>query len=400
VSGRGRHANWARSRGRSASAVGLDDQTGEASRAERRRQRMSKRLVICCDGTWNRPDQRDRGSGSPTNVAKVALGVARQDSRGDRQLLFYQAGVGTRRFERLRGGAFGVGLSRNVRDCYRFLVESYQPGDQLYLFGFSRGAFTARSTAGLVRNAGILRAENADRIEDAYRLYRARGSRAHPRGIEAQIFRRMYSHEESDIHFVGVWDTVGSLGIPLAPPFMNRRWGFHDTSLSSHVRHAYQALAIGEKRKPFRPTTWKQQDHAAEQKLEQVWFAGVHCDVGGGYQEPELAEIPLLWMVERARECGLAFEPDHFVSRAEGIEDERRRLGKDLAPDALGRIHQSYKGVYRLLGPRQRALAEPDRSALASSAVRRRRESADYLPAELDDYVAAGGPIASVKDAT
>lgn len=360
---------------------------------------MAKRLVVCCDGTWNRPDQRDRGSGSPTNVSKLALGVAPEGSEGARQLLFYQQGVGTRRFERFRGGAFGAGLSRNVCDCYRFLVESYEPGDEIYLFGFSRGAFTARSTVGLVRNAGILRPEHVDRIEEAYDLYRARESRSHPRGIEAQIFRRMYSHaEQDDIRFVGVWDTVGALGIPLAPPFVNRRWGFHDTTLSSHVRFAYQALAIDEQRKPFLPTVWQQQGDAAGQTLEQVWFAGAHCDVGGGYREPELAEIALLWMVERARACGLAFEPEQFVVRGDGLDEERRRLGRDLAPDALGTIHDSYKGVYRLLGPHRRSLTEPDRSAVASSAVRRRRESSDYAPPGLDDYLDADRPIASVQD--
>lgn len=354
--------------------------------------------MVCCDGTWNRPDQPAGGSSSPTNVAKLALGVAREDSKGTLQLLFYQQGVGTRRFERVRGGAFGVGLSRNVRECYRFIVESYQPGDELYLFGFSRGAFTARSTAGLLRNSGILRPEHVGRIDDAYRLYRVRGSRTHPRGIEAQLFRRMYSHEETDIRFIGVWDTVGSLGIPLAPPLLNRRWGFHDTTLSSHVRFAYQALAIDEKRKPFRPTVWKQQPDAGGQTLEQMWFAGVHSDVGGGYREPELAEIALLWMVERARACGLAFDPDHLVPRSGRIDDARRRLGKDVAPDALGRIHESYKGVYRLAGPHRRSLTEPDGFAVASSADRRRRESADYAPPGLDDYVNADRPIATVQD--
>ena len=360
---------------------------------------MPKRLVVCCDGTWNRPDQP---GGSPTNVSKLALGLARADAEGAGQLLFYQRGVGTRRFERLRGGAFGFGLSRNVQDCYRFLVESYEPGDELYFFGFSRGAFTARSTAGFVRNSGILRREHVDRIEEAYDLYRSRESNTHPTGIEAQIFRQMYSHEgtEEAVHFVGVWDTVGSLGIPLAPPFVNRRWGFHDTTLSSSVRFAYQALAIDERRKPFRPTVWKQQPDATGQTLEQVWFAGVHSDVGGGYPEPELAEIALLWMVERARAAGLEFKPDQFVVRGGVLDEERRRLGKDLAPDALGTIHESYRGVYRLAGPHRRSLDEPDRSAVASSALRRSRESSDYARPAIEKYVAEGGRVVEVADSS
>src|SRR3954454_17620 len=146
-----------------------------------------KRLVVCCDGTWNRPDQTKQGVAAPTNVAKISLALAEEDDAGNPQVLPYEAGVGTRRGERLVGGVFGVGLSRNVQDCYRFLVESYEPGDKLYFFGFSRGAYTARSTVGFVRNSGILRREHIHHIDDAYGLYRSRASRTHPRGIEARI---------------------------------------------------------------------------------------------------------------------------------------------------------------------------------------------------------------------
>ena len=121
---------------------------------------MSKRLVVCCDGTWNTPDQL-----APTNVTKVALAVAPTDSAGHKQLMFYHEGVGTNRWERIWGGAFGFGLSRNVCDTYRFLVQNFEPGDELFFFGFSRGAFTARSTVGLVQNCGILRREHADRLK-------------------------------------------------------------------------------------------------------------------------------------------------------------------------------------------------------------------------------------------
>jgi hypothetical protein len=365
-------------------------------------QAVAKRLVVCCDGTWNRPDQLAGGVAAPTNVTKVALAVVREDTMATGQLLHYEAGVGTRRFERIRGGAFGLGLSRNVRHCYRFLVENYEPGDELYFFGFSRGAFTARSTVGLVRNSGILRAAHVDRIKDAYSLYRSRGQRTHPRGIEAQIFRRMYSHPDPDIHFVGVWDTVGALGIPIDGvrlPWITKRWSFHDTTLSSHVRFAYQALAIDEQRGPFRPTLWEQQQDATGQTLEQLWFAGVHSDVGGGYSDPALAEIPLLWMVERARDCGLAFAPDHFLPRGNGIDTEDRHLGAQIAPNALGAMHDSRKGFYRVLPGYRRPLAA-DRSAVASSAVRRRSEMPDYQPTNLSEYLSAGGAITTVQDGT
>jgi uncharacterized protein (DUF2235 family) len=361
---------------------------------------VPKRLVVCCDGTWNRPDQLADGAAAPTNVTKVALAVSRQDSAGTDQLLHYEAGVGTRQLERIRGGAFGLGLSRNVRDCYRFLVGNYEPGDELYFLGFSRGAFTARSTVGLVRNSGILRAAHADRIKDAYALYRSRSRPAHPRGIEAQIFRRMYSHPGPEIHFVGVWDTVGALGIPIDGvrlPWITNRWAFHDTTLSSHVRFAYQALAIDEQRGPFRPTLWEQQKDAVGQTLEQVWFAGVHSDVGGGYSDQALAEIPLLWMVERARDCGLAFEPDHFLPPTDGIDPETRHLGCQVAPDELGAMHDSRKGFYLQLARYERPLTA-DRAAAASSAVERHAQMPDYQPANLADYLAGGGAVTGAHD--
>ena len=154
---------------------------------------MTKRLVVCCDGTWNTPDQSSAGKATPTNVTKLALAVAPKDGAGVEQRMFYHRGVGTSQYEHILGGGFGYGLGRNVRDTYQFIVENYEPGDELFFFGFSRGAYTARSTAGFVRNSGILRPAYADRIGEAYELYRDRT--VHPRGIEARLFRRTYSFE-------------------------------------------------------------------------------------------------------------------------------------------------------------------------------------------------------------
>ena len=341
---------------------------------------MTKRLVICCDGTWNTPDQP-----APTNVSRVALAVAPADGTGREQRMFYHPGVGTRPGERLWGGAFGFGLSRNVCDAYRFLVRTFEPGDELFLLGFSRGAYTVRSLAGMVRNCGILRPEHDDRIGDAYALYRARGSKTHPRSVAAELFRRSYSHE-TRIRFLGVWDTVGSLGIPLSGlrlvNLVNRRWQFHDTELSSSVDAAYQALAIDERRPPFRPTMWH--PHAtAGQRVEQVWFSGVHSDVGGGYPERELADISLLWMVERAQACGLAFEPGAFA-------------GAELDP--LGPAHESRTGIYKLMRPYVRPLGSVPggHEFAASSAVERHAMIAGYAP-NLGTYLAAGGPVLPVR---
>jgi uncharacterized protein (DUF2235 family) len=365
---------------------------------------MAKRLIVCCDGTWNRPDQIEGGLAAPTNVAKIALAVLRDGQDGVPQLLHYHPGVGTRRWERLRGGAFGFGISRNVRECYRFLVANYEPGDELYLFGFSRGAFTARSLAGLVRNSGILRPEHVDRIPEAYSLYRARRATAKPRGIEAQLFRRMHSHPDQNpmVHFIGVWDTVGSLGIPLDGFFglgrlVNARFGFHDTDLSSRVKYAYQALAIDEERRPFRPTPWTLGSDPAEQRLEQVWFSGAHCDIGGGYRDAALSEIPLLWMADRASGAGLTLDPERLQFSDTEDEDERRITAVCVAPDALGPLHHSRKGFYRLLRAFRRPITPNHLTceAVASSASRRHDQEADYRPPALDDYE---GPIVSVRD--
>ncbi len=365
-----------------------------------------KHLIVCCDGTWNRPDHIDQGVAAPTNVAKISLALADEDSAGNQQLLYYQAGVGTRRSERLLGGAFGVGLSRNVQECYRFLVDNYEPGDKLYFFGFSRGAFTARSTVGLVRNSGILRPGNRDRIKEAYALYRAPDKDSEPSGIAAELFRHTYSHSEIYVDFVGVWDTVGALGIPIdgfRPPLLSRLWTFHDTTLSRYVLNAYHAIAVDERRKPFRPTIWKKQDDAQGQTLEQVWFAGVHCDIGGGYRDPGLSEIPLLWMAEKARGCGLAFKPDHLVVTPTGLDPEARRAGRQVVPDYSATLHESRTRFYRLQPAYDRRLAgddgaEVDGGAVGSSVTTRHDTDGSYRPPGLTERLAAGLKVTPVQD--
>jgi uncharacterized protein (DUF2235 family) len=347
---------------------------------------MSKRLVLCCDGTWNTPDQEVGGRPCPTNVTKLALAVADVGADGKEQRIAYRRGVGTTRWERLRGGAFGFGLSRVVKDGYRFLVENFEPDDELFLFGFSRGAYTARSTAGLIRNAGVLRREHADRIDEAYALYRDRNT--HPRGTESRLFRRSYSHE-TRIRCIGVWDTVGALGIPLSglrwANAFNRRWQFHDTDLSTTVDAAFQALAIDEQRRPFEPSLWQQQEDAGDQRLEQVWFAGDHCDVGGGHRDAALADIALLWMAERARSCGLTFRPDGFPSTVPAGDE-----APIVRPDAMGELHNSRTGFYRLLRAHSRPIGQKDpaHESVATTAVQRSRKDPDYEPANLAAYQA------------
>lgn len=288
---------------------------------------MSKRLVVLADGTWNDPAQKMMGVPCATNVVALARAVAPQDAKGTVQVVAYHDGVGAREtlFDHLLGGAFGVGLSNIIQDLYLFLASNYANGDEVWFFGFSRGAYTVRSLAGLIRNSGLLRREYLSEYEAAYDLYRDRSPASHPRSEKAKEFRTRYSWPDFDIRFIGVWDTVGSLGIPLTKLQLltKHRLEFHDTDLSSHVDRAYQALAIDEHRTTFSPTLWKKQDSSpSSQLLEQAWFPGDHCDVGGGHTDRRLADGPLEWMCKRAERAGLALD-----------------FTKKPAPDPTGIIH-------------------------------------------------------------
>jgi uncharacterized protein (DUF2235 family) len=340
-----------------------------------------KRIVMACDGTWNRPD-----AVCPTNVVKLHRAVAPVGPDGVAQRAFYEPGVGTARFERIRGGMFGFGLSRTVRDAYRLLATDYEPGDELYFFGFSRGAFTARSLAGLIGNCGILRPEHLDRLGEAYAIYRDRDDPAKkPSGDAARAFRARHCHDDVPIRFVGVWDTVGALGIPLRIAVLTKRWSFHDVRLGTHVRTACHALAIDERRGPFQPALWQRQAEAPPgQDLRQVWFSGVHSDAGGGYPDRGLGDITLLWMAEQAAAAGLALTG---------------ALTADARPDALAQQHESRKGFYRwLMRPFDRVLVGTAGGSAASSAWRRMREQPGYHPGNLRTYLATDPPLTAVRD--
>ncbi|MCT9082924.1 DUF2235 domain-containing protein [Streptomyces fulvoviolaceus] len=349
---------------------------------------MAKNLVICCDGTWNRADQPNR-----TNVAKVALAVRGRSATGMEQRLYYHSGVGTSPGERLRGGAFGFGLSRNVIDAYRFLVSTFEPGDLLYLFGFSRGAYTARSLAGLVRNSGILRPDSSGRVGDAWDLYRNRTEK--PSETASVLFRRAYAYE-TEIRFMGVWDTVGSLGIPVPAPnllrplakLVNSRWAFHDTTLSSWVNGAFHALAVDEKRRAFEPTLWNQQPDAVSkgQELKQVWFTGVHVDIGGGYPDTSLSDLTLRWMTDQAIRYGLELDDTKLPTPP---------------PRPMGELHNSRTKLFRLTRPLHRPIGKEKDGCeyLAATAKQRYDGDTGYRPPGLVTYLRDfGGGRTDPKD--
>lgn len=268
-----------------------------------------KRLIVCCDGTWQRPDQNWMGERAPTNVVKLAVQVAKLDGNVP-QVVWYDQGVGTGNvFDLLSGGLIGRGLDDNIIEAYRFLVANFVPGDELYFFGFSRGAYTVRSLAGMIRKCGIVRRDKIESYSQAVALYR---DEQKPDSPGPRAFREECSvvgDNPIPIQCIGVWDTVGALGIPLRglSKLTHGKYEFHDTTLSGSVKHAYHALAVDERRDPFSPTLWSPTPKAG-QVLEQVWFPGTHSDVGGGIGSRGLPDAPLLWMIQKAREAGLAFD--------------------------------------------------------------------------------------------
>jgi uncharacterized protein (DUF2235 family) len=242
-------------------------------------------------------------------------------------------------------------LEENILECYRFLVHNFSPADRLYFFGFSRGAYTVRSLAGMVRKCGILKSTSEEDIHKAYDFYRDRRDETRPSGeLGARRFRSEWSYD-AEIHCLGVWDTVGSLGIPTGGPIgmlSRKRHGFHDVRLSSRVRNAFHAIAIDERRKPFAPALWevKESDLVEGQRVEQRWFCGVHSDVGGGYPDTSLSDLTLKWMIDKASDCDLQFRK-HVVDAIRG--------------NATGDVHNSMTTWYRPLGSIVRKIDEPRR---------------------------------------
>jgi uncharacterized protein (DUF2235 family) len=300
-----------------------------------------KKLILCCDGTWNSADQQKNEVLCPTNVVRMAYRIAKRNADMV-QIVYYVQGVGTgNRLDRLVGGAFGKGVDDNIFKAYRFLIANYEPGDEIYLFGFSRGAFTSRSIAGMIRKCGILSREHIDRYTEAQALYQ---NEEHPDEEGPKEFRKNYTvnqDEPTAIRFIGVWDTVGALGIPVRGlrRLSYKKHRFHNTELSSSVKYAYHALAIDERRTPFKPTLWEYVPKLAldggDQIVEQVWFPGVHSNIGGGYPDRSLADITLEWMIEKAKLAGLGFD-----GKVENIHT--------CTPDCNGKIYNSKKGIYRL----------------------------------------------------
>ena len=343
-----------------------------------------KRIVICADGTWNIRDQMpDTGkTRHPTNVTKVARAVKPRSSSGVDQIVFYDEGVGTNGgIDKYTGGAFGRGMEGNIRAFYRSIIYNYQQGDELYFFGFSRGAFTVRSLIGFMNCVGVIDKDGDYYVPELYACYE-HNERQGTKRWEKAFHRIKVVAPCPPIRFVGVWDTVGALGAPgfLGKIFNRKKYQYHDVGLFPAVENAYHALAIDEQRKPFMPSVWKR-PNGWSGKLEQVWFAGVHSNVGGGYAPDGLANEALHWMVEKAEGHGLEFD-SRFLAHFKPCYDSI--------------ICDSMTAFYKIMGRGSRQIGgfSADGEGIHQSALdRKQTQDLDYTPRNLGD----AGALAKVR---
>ena len=381
---------------------------------------MGKKIVFCADGTWNRPGDEPTDDSAPTNVWKLFSALAgdavresgsRYVKKKDGQVALYVDGIGTTRSRLVNWfqGAVGAGVSSKIADGYLFVSRNYVPGDDVCIFGFSRGAYIARSLAGLVSQCGLLKLTGQDwrdeaNAEIAVRRFFERktafgqhqsqttassfdhfATRFERWGVSplARLMRwggRYFSFSDSierpcSIAMVGVWDTVGSLGVPvgLLDKASEKLFEFRDLTLSANVQCGYHAVAIDEFREAFQPTLWE-----SRESIEQVWFCGAHADVGGGYPSVGLSDCALRWMMRRAQRHGLQFTTPTFA--ANPLQDPT----------------DSYKKIF---GERL-ARTMPERASLHESVVERLRQIPGYRPATLAkltdlDTIAANFVIAT-----
>lgn len=293
-----------------------------------------KDIVFCADGTWNHPKETTNGKPSDTNVRKFYDALVEDE----RQVCRYDAGVGVggTLFDHLVGGAFGEGLLTKVKEGYAQISEAYVDGDRIHLFGFSRGAYTARSIAGMIAECGLPKNTTAlqSSVETVFSAYRSRlGRRAAISALWASG-----SQQRAQIATVGVWDTVGALGIPLGvfEGLDEQQYGFLDTSLHPDIQAAYHAISIDERRQEFKPTLWSSTPTKG-QILMQIWFSGVHCDVGGGYPVSALSDITFRWMIRNAIDRDIRFAASALTNPVVSAQNSLGKLHDSWAPYFLAR---------------------------------------------------------------
>ena len=367
----------------------------------------AKNLIVLSDGTW-----QDLRQPFPTNVVRLLEAITPQTSEGKDQLVYYNEGVGTRQVTiepgpidtliKIFGGALGLGVDHRILSCYRFLCLNYSPGDSIYLFGFSRGAYTVRSLAGLVYNCGLLRRERVRMIPRAYEIYRKPNNDAAcaPSGPTATAFRQDHAITDRpdgrpDIRFLGVWDTVKALGIPEIPLLaglsvrLNAKYKFHDERISPIIQAVYHAVSIEEQRSTFKLIPIDTDKSSRREHLQQAWFPGGHGGVGGGdAAEAPLSDGALQWMLGKLDEsqCDLSYDV--------------HRIQMAFKPDPL--LPLASKGRFSIitlitncLGKQRRQI--PDHTALQASpaasevisdfALARLQRLKGWLPESLSEFL-------------
>jgi uncharacterized protein (DUF2235 family) len=338
-----------------------------------------KRIIMLIDGTWN-----EEGNGNDTNIAKLDPDYPKGEAAGAQlikpvaadgiaQMAFYHDGVGNDPdlLKHLLGGAIGIGLRKIVQDAYHTVATNYEPGDEIYILGFSRGAYAARALAGLIGASGIQRStghQGFDAIFDAIWAHfrvdpevRA-GAKAASSGDQKAIdtYNQVAAQNTIDprprIKCVGVFDTVGSYGVPagIGLAALGRYvtlafLGFHNTEIGSHVDVALHAVAVDERRRPFVPTFWTAPKAQPPQThVEQTWFAGVHCNIGGGYQDAGLSDQALIWMIAR-------------IQALTGLEFDIARVKAVTKPNLNGEVVDSSAGWFiDEKFPHYRVILSPD----------------------------------------
>lgn len=360
---------------------------------------MAKNIILCADGTGN------KGGYTPSsNVYKIYNAININDKP---QIRFYDNGVGTEKNKYYRGlaGAFGLGFKSNVIDLYVYLAKNYNPDDHVYLFGFSRGAATVRALTGFIATCGLIDGRKLEKrelkacVKEAFKEYkrlRKKNLQADQTKFLAEQKKFIDKHKPHGIipiRFVGVWDTVSSLGFPQKwdktgigifvlnqfcmglDRFIDKliiAHNFYNYNLTDNIKYAYQALAIDDARTSFWPKVWIEKEYSGH--VEQVWFAGMHSNVGGGYNRSGMATVTLEWMMEKSGVLGLEFNKDPIQNAHDNA-------------DVHGRMYNSREGlaIYYRYHPREIEKVcngkLKDKIKIHESVINRmRRKTANYAP--------------------
>ncbi|KAK8192759.1 hypothetical protein M8818_007931 [Zalaria obscura] len=340
------------------------------------RSKAFKRIVICSDGTWLNSDSGSLKSqlNIPSNVTRIARAIRPQSKDGISQIVYYHYGVGSQGgiVDRIYGGVTGDGLAEAVREQYSFIATNWEQGDEIFLFGFSRGAYTARATAGLISEIGLLTRDGLPYLAEIFRDVQHRhDADYHPKhpdipfrnkpseldpSYRKELQRRGLTRLGISIKAIGVWETVGSLGTPRIgwlekvgiQSSATKRMGFYNTRLSDCIENAFQALALDERRSSFSPAVWEKMP-GNQTRLRQCWFPGVHSNVGGGYEDQELANITLAWMMSQVRDL-LDLNLDYVLEQHDDNVEYYEKHRQKIRPWSFGKIYNSMTGIYALGG--------------------------------------------------